>query len=66
MLIDTQEVWCEVHRRLDETRWQTDLFNRLEDVVTLESVGFVGPLEAFYAGLGMEDGVPLAESGGTV
>lgn len=61
MLIDPQEPWCEIHRRLDAQRWQVDLFNRLEDEIVLDSAGFAGPLGLFYAGLDMTPAAPLAQ-----
>lgn len=62
MLIDPQEPWCEIHRRLDARRWQVDLFNRLEDEIVLDSAGFAGPLGLFYAGLDMTPAAPLAQN----
>jgi Uma2 family endonuclease len=60
LLIDPLEPGCEIHRRLDASRWQVDLFNRLEDEIVLESAGFAGPLALFYAGL--EEPAPAVPS----
>lgn len=66
IFIDSREVYCEAHRRLDDTRWQLDLFADLEAVVGLESIGLTLPLSAFYAGLDMTPETaaepPLAEN----
>lgn len=49
VLVDQQQVYCEVHRRLDDGRWLTDLLRRPEARLRLDSIGFDQPLSAIYA-----------------
>ncbi len=49
VLVDQQQVYCEVHRRLDGGRWLTDLLRRPEARLRLESIGFDQPLSAVYS-----------------
>jgi Uma2 family endonuclease len=54
VLLDSQRMYCEVHRRLDESRWLVDLLRQPEAVLKLDSIGFARPLGVLYAN------VPLA------
>jgi Uma2 family endonuclease len=54
VLLDSQRMHCEVHRRLDARRWQVDLLRRPDAVLRLDSIGFRQPLAVLYAN------VPLA------
>jgi Uma2 family endonuclease len=54
VLIDSEWMYCEVHRRFDESRWLGDLLRSPEAVLRLESIGFAQPLAVLYAN------VPLA------
>lgn len=55
VLIDQQQLYCEVHRRLDDGRWLTDLLRHPEARLRLESIGFDQPLSALYAGIHLEE-----------
>ncbi len=55
VLVDQQEIYCEVHRRLDDGRWLTDLLRRGESRLRIESIGFDQPLSAIYAGVRFEE-----------
>jgi len=48
VLIAQDELYCEVHRRLDSGRWQTDLLRTPEAELRLLSIGFAQPLSALY------------------
>lgn len=50
VLIHSEQVYAEVHRRLDGGgRWQVDLLTEPEDVLSLDSVGYAQPLALLYA-----------------
>lgn len=51
VLIHSEMLFVEVHRRLDDTRWQVDLLVEDGDVLTLDSVGFEGAVSALYANI---------------
>ncbi|NJL29625.1 MAG: Uma2 family endonuclease [Thermoanaerobaculia bacterium] len=53
VLLDQQEPYCEVHRRLDDGRWLVDLLRWPDARLRLESIGFDQPLAAIYAGIGL-------------
>lgn len=48
VLIAQDQVYCEVHRRVDGERWQTDLLRLDEARLRLQSIGFDQPLEKIY------------------
>jgi Uma2 family endonuclease len=54
VLIDSERMYCEVHRRLDEGRWLVDLLRQPEAVLKLDSIGFAQPLSVLYAGVALE------------
>lgn len=62
VLVDQQQRYCEVHRRLDDGRWLTDLLRRGESRLRLESIGFDQPLSAIYANVSFEEPRPAASS----
>lgn len=49
VLIHSERLYCEVHRRLDDTRWQVDLLTEPEHVLRLDSIGYAQPLALLYA-----------------
>ncbi len=51
VLIDQDPYYCEVHRRLDDGRWLTDLLRTPEARLRLASIGFDQPLSALYANI---------------
>jgi Uma2 family endonuclease len=53
VLLDSQRMYCEVHRRLDEGRWLVDLLREPEAVLHLESIGFAQPLAVLYANVAL-------------
>ncbi|WP_207458305.1 Uma2 family endonuclease [Azospirillum sp. SYSU D00513] len=48
VLVDSESLFVEVHRRLDEARWQVDLLLEPEAILRLDSVGAGFPLSALY------------------
>lgn len=48
VLIDSDRMFVELHRRLDETRWLTELVQGPGDLLTLESVGLRISLAELY------------------
>lgn len=48
VLIDQDQVYCEIHRRLDAGRWLVDLLRQPEACLRLDSIGLDQPLSAFY------------------
>ena len=48
VLIAQDQIYCEVHRRFDEERWQTDLLRTGEAELRLASIGFTQPLSNLY------------------
>lgn len=61
LLIDSESVHCEVHRRLDQTRWLSDILTEREERLVLESCGFDEPLAEIYAGVVLADEEPGSE-----
>lgn len=55
LLLDSVTVFAELHRRLDDGRWTTDLFDRPEDTLDLTSVGVTLPLSEVYRRVGFEE-----------
>lgn len=55
VLVDQQQVYCEVHRRLDDGRWLTDLLRRADARLRLESIGFDQPLSAIYTNVRFDE-----------
>lgn len=51
VFIDQDPYYCEVHRRLDDGRWLTDLLRTPEARLRLVSIGFDQPLSALYANI---------------
>lgn len=49
VLIHSDMLFVEIHRRLDATRWQSDLLVDSGDVMRLDSVAVETPLSALYA-----------------
>ena len=48
VLVAQDQLYCEVHRRFDESRWQTDLLRTPESFLRLASIEFSQPLSALY------------------
>ena len=48
VLIAQDQLYCEVHLRLEDGRWQTDLLRTPEAELRLLSIGFVQPLSVLY------------------
>lgn len=57
VLIDQQQLYCEVHRWLDDGRWLTELLLQPESRLRLPSIGFDQPLSAIYASVSFEKAV---------
>ncbi len=55
VLVDQQQLYCEVHRRLDDGRWLTDLLRQADARLRLESIDFDQPLSAIYANVSFEE-----------
>ncbi len=55
VLLDQQQLYCEIHRQLDDGRWQTDLLRHGDSILVLESVGFEQPLSVLYANVRFEE-----------
>lgn len=49
VLIHSEMLFVEILRRLDATRWQSDLLVEAAEVLQLDSVGVAVPLSALYA-----------------
>ncbi len=54
VLLDQQEIYCEVHRRLDDGRWLTELLLQPDARLRLPSIGFDQPLALIYADVRFE------------
>ena len=54
VLVDQQQLYCEVHRRLPDGRWLTDLLRQVDARLRLESIDFDQPLAALYANVSLE------------
>ena len=54
VLVDQLQLYCEVHRRLGDGRWLTDLLRQANARLRLESIGFDQPLSAIYANVSFE------------
>ncbi len=55
VLVDQQQLYCEVHRRLPDGRWLTDLLRQEDARLRLESIGFDQPLSEIYVNVQFED-----------
>ena len=55
VLVDQQQLYCEVHRRLPDGRWLTDLLLQEDARLRLESIGVDQPLSAIYADVQFEE-----------
>lgn len=53
VLLDSQQLYCEVHRRLEDG-WLTDLLRDPESRLRLKSCGFDQPLSTIYANVTLE------------
>jgi Uma2 family endonuclease len=51
LMVDCTRRYCELHRRLDDDRWLTELLVDLNATVTLESIGAVLTLSDIYANI---------------
>jgi Uma2 family endonuclease len=49
LLVQSEFLFVEVHRRLDDSRWQCDLLVEPGDVLRLDSVGVEVPVSVLYA-----------------
>ncbi len=49
VLVDQDQFYCEVHRRLDGDRWLVDLLRDPDAKLRLPSLGFEQPLSVLYA-----------------
>ena len=54
VLIDQDRLYCEIHRRLDEARWQVDLLSTPDALVRLDTVSLEVPLQALDANVPLE------------
>lgn len=54
VLIAQDQLYCEVHRRFEGDRWQTDLLRTPEAKLTLPSIGFDQPLGVLYRKIRVE------------
>lgn len=51
LLVDQARLYAEVHRRLDESRWLTELVHGPDAIIRLETLALDLPLRDLYAGL---------------
>ena len=63
VLVDQNYHYCEIHRRLDDGRWLTDLVRFPDARLRLESVGLDLPLAALYANVEVEESGRIVGSG---
>ncbi|WP_431855472.1 Uma2 family endonuclease [Azospirillum sp.] len=63
VLVHSERLYAEVHRRLDDTRWQVDLLTEPEDVLRLDSVGYAQPLALLYANVDLGKSPTTVASG---
>ena len=56
VLVDSEVAYAEVHRRLDDDRWLTEIVTGLEGKLRLASVGAELSLAALYDGLELASG----------
>lgn len=54
VLIAQDQLYCEVHRRFDRDRWQTDLLRTGDAELKLASIDFAQPLSALYRKVAFE------------
>jgi Uma2 family endonuclease len=54
VLIDSQSVYCEVHRRQADGRWVADLLRDGDAVLRLDSIGFEAALGELYRNVPLE------------
>jgi Uma2 family endonuclease len=54
VLIDSTQMYCEVHRKVEKSRWLTDLLLRPDASLRLESIDFEQPLSVIYARTGLQ------------
>ena len=55
VLIDSRELYVEVHRRIDDERWLTDLLRMPAARLQLSSVGLDLPLSILYSGVALDE-----------
>ena len=63
LLVHADMLFVEVHRRLDDTRWQVDLLVEAEDTLRLDSLGFEAAVSALYANVDLGSGPTGAAPG---
>jgi Uma2 family endonuclease len=63
VLVHSERLYAEVHRRLDDTRWQVDLLTEPEDMLRLDSVGYAQPLALLYANVDLGKSPTTVASG---
>lgn len=63
VLVSSQRLYAEVHRRLDDTRWLTILHTAPDAELGLDTVGLTVALGELYADLGINDSQAVAASG---
>ncbi len=61
ILVDQQQFYCEVHRRLEGDRWLVDLLREPQARLRVPGIGFDQPLSVLYANVSF----PIADSGKT-
>ncbi len=54
VLLAQDQLYCEVHRRFDRNRWQTDLLRTGDAELKLASIDFAQPLSALYRKVAIE------------
>lgn len=59
LLVDSERMFVEVHRRLDERRWLTELLQRPQDLLVLESVELRLALADLYEEVALPPDLPL-------
>ncbi|HEY0837949.1 MAG TPA: Uma2 family endonuclease [Azospirillum sp.] len=60
VLLDSERVLCEVHRRLDGTRWELELLTEPDATLRLTGNGFESPLAALYANVDLGSASTIA------
>lgn len=63
LLLDQASLFAEIHRRIGEDRWQTDLIRGADGRLQLDSIGLDIPLSLLYARVPLEEdaGAPSYE-----
>ena len=55
LLVHQDWLFCEIHRRLNDDRWLTDILRSPDARLRLESIGLDIPLSDLYAGVPLDD-----------